>query len=204
MPTARENDPLGAFNFYLSLVDSPVVSDGLAGPAGNYQVAGFAECTGLDATVDVFEYVEGGVNDYVHKFPSRAKFGNITLKRGVISLSDDLWSWHNDFVQGRGIRKNGLIYLLNEGRIPAKVWKFKRGIPTKWVGPSLNASQSLVAIESLEIAHEGLILDTGPSVNIGLSVTAGLSVSAGLNVDAGLSVNAGLSVDAGLSLNTGT
>ena len=161
MPTARENDPLSAFNFYLSLVNSAVVSDGLIDLAGNYQVAGFSECTGLDATVDVFEYMEGGVNGYVHKFPTRASFGNITLKRGVIPLSDDLWSWHNDFVQGKGRRKDGLIYLLDESRKPAKVWKFKRGIPKKWVGPSLNASQSGVAIESLEIAHEGLILNIG-------------------------------------------
>lgn len=158
MPAARENDPLSVFNFYLSLVNSPVVSDGLAVPAGNYQVAGFSECTGLDATVEVIEYKEGGVNDYVHKFPTRASFGNITLKRGVISLSDDLWSWHNDFVHGMGTRRDGLIYLLDEARQPAKVWKFRRGIPVKWVGPSLNASQSSIAIESLEIAHEGLSL----------------------------------------------
>lgn len=161
MPTARENDPLSAFNFYLSLVNSPFVSDGSTGPAGNYQVAGFSECTGLEATVEVVEYKEGGVNDYVHKFPTRASFGNITLKRGVMSRPDDLWSWHSDFVQGKGARRDGLIYLLDEARKPAKVWKFKRGIPVKWVGPSLNASQSSVAIESLEIAHEGLILNTG-------------------------------------------
>ena len=161
MSTARQNDPLSVFNFYLSLVNSPGARDGLSGPAAQYQVAGFSECTGLDATVEVVDYKEGGVNDYVHKFPTRASFGNITLKRGVISLADDLWSWHNDFVQGRGIRKDGLIYLLDESRQPAKVWRFKRGIPVKWAGPSLNASQSAVAIESLEISHEGLFLNTG-------------------------------------------
>jgi phage tail-like protein len=160
MSTAREKDPLGVFNFYLSLLNSPVVSDGLAGPAGNYQVAGFSECSGLDASVEVFEYKEGGVNDYVHKFPTRASFANITLKRGVMSVSDDLWSWHNEFVQGMGTRKDGVIYLLDEARQPSKIWKFRRGIPVKWVGPSLNASQSSVAIESLEIAHEGLLLNT--------------------------------------------
>jgi phage tail-like protein len=79
----------------------------------------------------------------------------------VIFLSDDLWTWHNDWVQGNGKRKDGLIVLLDESRSPAKVWKFKRGIPSKWVGPSLNATQSNVAIESLEIAHEGLVLEVG-------------------------------------------
>ena len=60
-----------------------------------------------------------------------------------------------------GKRKDGLIVLRDEARKPAKVWKFKRGIPTKWVGPSLNAMQNSVAIESLEIAHEGLELKLG-------------------------------------------
>ena len=62
---------------------------------------------------------------------------------------------------GRGQRKDGLIVLMDESRQPAKVWKFKRGIPMKWVGPSLNATQNAVAIESLEIAHEGLTLEVG-------------------------------------------
>jgi phage tail-like protein len=115
----------------------------------------------LEATVELFEIKEGGVNGYVHKFPTRASFGNITLKHGVIYLYDDLWSWHNGFVQGTGKRKDGLIVMLDESRTPAKVWKFKRGIPTKWVGPALNATQNAVAVESLEIGHEGLILEVG-------------------------------------------
>jgi phage tail-like protein len=188
MPT-RENDPLSVFNFYLSLVNSPVMSDALVSPPANYQVAGFSECTGLEATVEVIDYKEGGVNDYVHKFPTRASFGNITLKRGVISLSDQLWDWHRDFVLGKGRRRDGLIYLLNEAKSPAKVWKFRRGIPTKWVGPSLNASQSAIAIESLEIAHEGLILS---------GVGAGVGVSAGVGVDVGVGIGVGIGVGVGI------
>ena len=60
----------------------------------------------------------------------------------MIFLYDDLWTWHFGWVQGQGTRKDGLIVLEDEGRNPAKVWKFKRAIPTKWVGPSLNAAQS--------------------------------------------------------------
>jgi phage tail-like protein len=107
------------------------------------------------------EYKEGGLNDHVHKFPTRAMHSNITLKHGVIYLYDDLWNWHYDFVQGKGTRKDGLIVLEDEARQPAKIWKFKRGIPMKWVGPQLNATQSSAAIESLEIAHEGLVLTLG-------------------------------------------
>ena len=101
MPSARKTDPIGVFNFSLTLIDV----------ADQYQVAGFSECSGLEATVEVIDYKEGGVNDYVHKFPTRASFANITLKHGVIYLYDDLWSWHYDFVQGKGKRKDGTIIL---------------------------------------------------------------------------------------------
>jgi phage tail-like protein len=154
-------DPLGVFNFYLTLIDTSNVVGTLITAAMNYKVAGFSECSGLDATVEVIDYKEGGLNDYVHKFPTRASHANLTLKHGVIYLYDDLWSWHYEFVQGRGNRKDGLVVLLDEAKKPAKVWKFKRGIPMKWVGPSLNAAQSNAAIESLEIAHEGLLLEVG-------------------------------------------
>jgi phage tail-like protein len=154
-------DPLGVFNFYLTLIDASNVLGTLITAAVNYKVAGFSECSGLEATLEIFEYKEGGVNDYVHKFPTRASHANITLKHGVIDLYDDLWSWHNDFVLGKGKRKDGLIVLLDEARAPSKVWKFKRGIPMKWVGPSLSALQSSAAVESLEISHEGLFLEVG-------------------------------------------
>lgn len=154
-------DPLGAFYFYLTLIDGASVAGTVLGAVANFAVAGFSECSGLDATVEILEYREGGVNDYVHKFPGRASHASITLRRGLIYLPDDLWRWHHGFVAGRGTRKDGLIALLDAARRPAKVWRFTRGIPTKWSGPALNASQSSVAIEALEIAHEGLVLAVG-------------------------------------------
>ena len=165
-------EPLGAFNFYLTLLDTTDVdvTGTLIDAAFNYAVAGFSECSGLDVTLEVMEYKEGGVNDYVHKFPTRASHGNLTLKRGLTLLDDDLWNWHQGFVQGfvQGAvkRKNGLVFLMDESRSRAKVWMFKRGIPMKWVGPSLNATQSAVAIESLEIAHEGLTLEGEVEVGV--------------------------------------
>ena len=154
-------DPLSTFNFYITLIDSSNLLGTLVTAVLTYKVAGFSECSGLDANIEMTDYKEGGVNDYVHKFATRTSYSNITLKHGVIYLYDDLWTWHNDWVQGKGKRKDGLIVLEDESHTPAKVWKFKRGIPSKWVGPSLNASQSNIAIESLEIAHEGLVLEVG-------------------------------------------
>jgi phage tail-like protein len=154
-------DPLGVHNFFLTLIDSSNVVGTLITVALNYKVAGFSECAGLDASLEVFEIKEGGVNDHVWKCPTRAMHGNITLKHGVIYLYDDLWSWHYEFVKGTGKRKDGIITLMDDQRRPAKVWKFAKGLPVKWVGPGLNASQSAIAIESLEIAHEGLKLTVG-------------------------------------------
>ena len=154
-------DPLGTFNFYITLIDNSSAGGSLLTAALSYAVAGFSECAGLEATVEIMDYREGGLNSYVHRFPTRATYSNLTLKHGVIYLYDDLWTWHFNWVQGIGTRKDGLVVLLDESRSPAKIWKFKSGIPTKWVGPSLNATQSSAAIESLEIAHEGLVLELG-------------------------------------------
>lgn len=153
---AQRNDPLGTFNFYVSLVESSDFGGTLLNPSEQFQVAGFSECSGLDASIEMLEFREGGVNDFVHKFATRATFANLVLRHGLLPLNHDLWQWHRDFVEGRGRRRDGLIFLLNEARRPAKIWKFARGLPVKWTGPVLSASQSAVAIEAIEIAHEGL------------------------------------------------
>jgi phage tail-like protein len=150
-------DPLAAYNFRIALLDTSsvigAVTTGISAAVGG----GFTECTGLDASLQVEDYIEGGQNTYVHKFPGRVTYNNITLKRGV-TLSEDLWNWHYSFVQGKGKRRDGLIVLQNELMIPIKTWIFKRGLPLKWTGPAFNASQSAIAFEAIEIAHEGIDL----------------------------------------------
>ena len=139
-------DPLPAFNFFVQLI----------GTDGSVRtVAGFNECSGLESTLEIEEYQEGGVNDRVHKFPSRFTFSNITLKRGV-SLDPSLRMWHQNLLRGQSERRDGLILLMNEQQIPILAWKFERGLPVKWTGPALNATASEASIETLEIAHERL------------------------------------------------
>lgn len=151
-------DPVPGFNFYISLIDSSstlaLVTSAVSAVVGG----GFSECSGLDATLQVEEYMEGGENRYVHKFPTRITFGNITLKHGITFADDLLWNWHAAYTNGTGKRRDGVIILLDEMQLPIKTWRFKRGLPLKWTGPTLNASQSAIAIESLEIMHEGLEL----------------------------------------------
>jgi phage tail-like protein len=160
--------PLPAFHFLVALTDTSSSPLAIAGGIAGMALGGFAECTGLESTLETFDYLEGGVNDRVHRFPTRFSFTNITLKRGV-GLGEGLWNWHLEFLQGRGKRRDGLIVLQNEAKLPLKTWTFSRGLPVKWSGPALNASASEVAIESLEIAHEKLEL-ISPGVAAGAAL----------------------------------
>lgn len=158
------SDPLPAFNYSVTLIDSSSVVGKLMTAVSLATGGGFTEVTGLDASLTVEDYIEGGENSYVHKFPTRITYQNITLKRGVVTVSEDLWNWHFSYVSGKGKRRDGLIFLRNELLVPVKIWIFKRGLPLKWTGPALNAGQSAVAVESIEIAHEGLELVSPGSI----------------------------------------
>jgi len=153
-PQAVRVDPYRAFNFLITLVDSGA---GSAPPQKSQASGGFSECTGLDMSLDIEEYREGGNNGLILRFPSRVKWSNLRLKRGV-ATSDELWLWHFGFVSGQVVRRDGVVTLQDEQQKPVRSWSFTRGLPVKWTGPSLNASQNQVAIEELEIAHEGLKL----------------------------------------------
>lgn len=152
--------PLPAFNFFITLIDDSSTFALLASVASTV-IGGFSECTGLESEIGTVDYLEGGVNDRVHRFATRAAFPNIVLSQGV-GFGEDLYLWHESFLKGEGKRRNGLIMLANEMRLPIKTWTFERGIPVKWTGPALNAGTSALAIEKLEIAHEKLTLTASP------------------------------------------
>lgn len=153
------HDPLLNHNFVISLLDSTSALAPSSPPplAGILDAAagGFSECSGLELTMAAEEYKEGGNNAGVLKFVGRATWTNVTLKRGM-SDRTDLWEWYAAFLEGRGRRRDGVILLLDAARQPAQAWFFRRGLPVKYTGPSLNASQNTVTIEAIEIAHEGL------------------------------------------------
>src|SRR2546423_852925 len=72
-------------------------------------VAGFSECSGLQVETEIFEWEEGGRNNYKHRLPGRAKFSNLVLKRGIATA--DLWSWYQDSIQGKIKRRNLSVVL---------------------------------------------------------------------------------------------
>ncbi len=153
------NDPVLAYNFLVTFVDSSGGggSGSTVSAIERSALGGFSEVSGLEMSLEVEEYKEGGRNDTVLQFPSRITWSHLRLKRGV-ALSDDLWQWHYGFVEGRGTRRDLTVTLQGDLHEPVRVWQVRRGLPIKWTGPAMNAGQSEVAVEELEIAHEGLKL----------------------------------------------
>lgn len=118
--------------------------------------AGFQEVTGLGADLEVTDYAEGGVNDFVHQLPVRHKWSRISLKRGLVR-DLGLWWWYQaGLTQSLGARRDGVIVLLTPLGVPAIGWIFRAGLAAKWSGPELKAQENAVALETLEIAHEGI------------------------------------------------
>ncbi len=115
----------------------------------------FAEVSGFGASVEVIEYREGGTAKTVRKLPGKASYPNIVLKRGLTQDSE-LWDWFQDVIQGKIQRQSGAIVVLDFDGTDAVRWNFTAGWPTKMSGPDLNAKGNDVAIDTLEIAHEGL------------------------------------------------
>jgi phage tail-like protein len=160
-------DPLPGFRFAVAFADTADPIGALAAGGVLPTVAGFSEVTGLDSTIEMHDYKEGGRNAFVHKFATRASFGNITFKRGV-AVRPDLWQWYDRVRRGSfGARRSILIAHLDENGNGALLWFVSRGLPAKYSGPGWNASQNNVAIESIEVAHEGLELL--PATDFGIS-----------------------------------
>jgi len=136
------NDPYIAFNFLVEI-------EGLL-------VGGFTEITGLQIETEVKDYREGGLNNYIHKLAGPTRYpSNLILKHGLTDI-ETLWNWHQDVMQGIIKRKNGTIYLLDRQRIPAMWWDFMEAYPVKWSGPELLANSNTVAIETIELVHNGI------------------------------------------------
>lgn len=119
------------------------------------EVAGFSEVSGLESEMETEEVMEGGLNGFVHRLPGRIRHQPLVLKRGI-TISNDLWEWYYNAVQGNIERMNGSIMMFDEEGYLFRAWSFKEAYPTKWRGPELNAMNSEVAFESIEIVHNGL------------------------------------------------
>ena len=152
------------FNFHVVLTRS----SGTSGMTEKLGDGGFQECSGLDVSMDVLEFSEGGRNDGVVRRLGRAKYSPLVLRRGMLhstggSVDPVLWTWLQDAVGNRRPvpRYDGVVEVLDLAGIEVVArWAFDRGLPAKVAGPTLNAKTGEIAIEELTIAHEGLRLST--------------------------------------------
>ncbi len=138
----RLNDPFVNFNF---LVET-----------GGVLAAGFSEVTGMNAEVQAVEYREGrDPNSNTRKLPGLSKYGNVTLKKGVV-VDQDFFKWFKTGVDGDILRLDISILLLDEQRQEKVRYNLTNAWPVKFMAPDLKAAANEIAINSLELAHEGL------------------------------------------------
>jgi phage tail-like protein len=138
-------------------------------------VGGFTQVDGLSGNVEVEEYREGGVNGYVHKLPGRTSFGNLELRYGLTGVGM-LWDWFAATTEGSIQRRNGTVMLLDRRRIPVMWWNFRNALPVRWTGPSFDAGNDTIGVESLELTHEGL---TKPLLSQAAALAQGIAGMAG-------------------------
>jgi phage tail-like protein len=120
---------------------------------------GFSEVSGLDVESEVIEYRDGFSPEYIKtKMPGMQKFSNITLKRGTFQGDNEFYTWWNTVALNTIERRDVTISLLNENHDPVIVWKVKNAWPVKVQSTDLKADGNEVAIETIELAHEGLTI----------------------------------------------
>lgn len=126
------------------------------------QAMSFQEVSGLDAQSEEIKYRSGDSKEFsVVKMPGLKKYGNVTMKKGVFKGDNKFWDWFNKIQMNTIERLNVVISLLDEKHAPTMVWTLKNAWPTKITGTDLKAEGNEVAIESIEIVHEGLTIANG-------------------------------------------
>lgn len=145
MANDQRIDPYRGYNFVLEIDQVPK--------------GAFSEVGGLTAEGDAADYREGSdFQQNLRKLPAMRKFTNITLKRGY-TPDKSLWQWYTNIVNGVPDRRNVTIVLMNEARQPVLRWHAENAWINKIEGPSLKASSNEVAMEAVELVHEGLTLE---------------------------------------------
>ncbi len=120
---------------------------------------GFSEVSGLDVETEVIEYRDGLQPTYSkRKMPGMQKYSNITLKRGVFQSDNEFYDWWNTVKLNTIERRDIVISLLNEEHEPVVTWKVINAWPVKVQSTDLKSDGNEVAIETLELAHEGLTI----------------------------------------------
>lgn len=125
-------------------------------------VMSFQEVSGLDVQSEEIKYRHGDSKDFsVIKMPGMKKVGNVTMKKGIFKADNKFWDWFNQIKMNTIKRVPVTISLLDEAGAPTMVWTLANAWPTKITGTDLKAEGNEVAVESIEIVHEGLTIANG-------------------------------------------
>lgn len=163
--------PFTAFNFAVE-IDVPGVSTQVCSAA-------FAECDGLEMSMDVKTIREGGNNGQQIRLSGPLNFGTLTLKRGL-TATFDLWDWFSAVLSKPELRADAeVVVFAADGETERARFLLKRCVPLKLKAPALNAKDGAVAIEEFQLAYESLTLKSSRSSGAGFEFSASLSVSAG-------------------------
>ena len=123
---------------------------------------GFTEVSGLDVEREIIEYRDGSSKEYSKlKMAGLTKFSNITLKRGSFDQDNDFYDWWSSIKLESVDRRDITISLLNEDHEPVVTWKVKNAWPSKVTPTDLKSDDNSIAIESMELVHEGLTIENG-------------------------------------------
>lgn len=145
MPTGTRVDPFRTFNFRLEI-------DGLT-------VGSFRECSGLTADGNAVDYREGtDIPRSVRKLPGLLNYTPVVLKRGY-TQNPELWNWYRNIANGVTDRRHGSVILMDEQRKDVMRWSLENMWIKKIEAPTFNATANEVAVESVELVHEGLMLE---------------------------------------------
>ncbi len=140
--------PVG-FHFKVEVLDLPP----------NDNDVRFTEVSGLSLEMGTEEMAEGGENRFIQKYPTRTKYPELILKRGLL-LNSEVFDWLQKCLQDYKIEpKNIDIKLLNEEHEPLLTWHIVKAYPTKWSVSDLNASNNAIVIESLQFFYQYFTLD---------------------------------------------
>ena len=125
--------------------------------------ATFSSVEGLSVEITVVEYREGGNNEFTRKLPGVRKYPNLVLKQGYDGHPSALQQWALRLAAGANERKNAVISLYGAKGELVSTYQVHNAWPTKWTGPTLNGDSNEVAIETIEIAHDGFVLIPVPT-----------------------------------------
>lgn len=143
-PWKRKQEAVPVFRFYLEIA--------------NVVEAVFTEVSGLQLEMETQDIEEGGNNGFTRRIPGRVKVSNLTLKRGM-TRSNEFIKWFMGTVPGSVDRRNITLVLYDVKGAKIAAWHFEKAYPVKWVGPQFTSDGNSVAVETVELAHEGMKVD---------------------------------------------